>query len=355
MSAGHKKSKPRRVTIRDVAARANVDVSLVSRVLNNHPKASASPATRERIVEAARTLGYQPNVVARGLRMARTWTLGLVLPNLTNPMYAEIIRSAEIRARERGFGVVFGTHVDGQEDATFTRLLQQGRVDGLLTASGVHGDAFLRSVANGGFGPLVMLNRRVRGVRPTVTVDDTAGAALAMQHFVELGHTMVAGIFGPSAIDTTLRRRKGFASAGERAGIRAILIDAHGVDAAMGGSAAEQIFHEHPDVTAIFASTFGIGMGVMRTARRLGVRIPDDVSLIALHDTDLADFLTPALTTVLLPVDEMARQAVDVLIALIDGGSPNSVVVRTPPMLKRRESTARPRRINRLTKAPRSG
>ena len=114
---------PKRVTIRDVAARAKVDVSLVSRVLNNHPKASAAPSTRERILEAARTLGYEPNLAARGLRMARTWTLGLMLPNLTNPMYAEIIRAAELRASERGFRLVFGTHVDGQEDATFMRLL----------------------------------------------------------------------------------------------------------------------------------------------------------------------------------------------------------------------------------------
>ena len=81
-------------------------------------------------------------------------------------------------------------------------------------------------------------------------------------------------------------------------------------------------------------------MGVMRAARRLGVRIPDEVSLVALHDTELADFLTPALTTVLLPVDEMARQAVDILIEIIDGGSPDSVVVRQPPVLKLRESTA---------------
>jgi LacI family transcriptional regulator len=345
----------RRVTIRDVAARAEVDVSLVSRVLNNNPKASAAPATRERILEAARTLGYQPNVVARGLRMARTWTLGLVLPNLSNPMYAEIIRSAELRARERGFGLVFGTHVDGQEDETFTRILQQGRVDGLLTASGIHGDAFLRGVANGGHGPLVMLNRRVRGVRPTVTVDDAAGAALAMQHFVELGHTEVAGIFGPDAIDTTIRRRKGFAAAATEAAINAILINTNGVDATVGSSAAEQIFHDHRNVTAIFASTFAIGMGVMRAARRLNVRIPDEISLVALHDTELADFLTPELTTVLLPVDQMARQAVDILIDIIDGGSPNSVVVRQPPLLKLRESTARPRRSGRSRGAGRAG
>ncbi|HSY88813.1 MAG TPA: LacI family DNA-binding transcriptional regulator, partial [Verrucomicrobiae bacterium] len=187
----------KRITIRDVAARAGVDASLVSRVLNDHPKASAGPATRERILEAARSLGYQPNLAARSLRMARTWTLGLMLPNLTNPLYAAIARAAEGRAQERGFGLVFGTHVEGEAEATFTRLLQQGRVDGLLTASGVLGDAFIRRFANGEQGPVVMLNRRVRGVRAAVTVDDAAGAALAVRHLAELGHTQIAGIFGP--------------------------------------------------------------------------------------------------------------------------------------------------------------
>ena len=200
------KTKPKRVKLRDVAERAGVDASLVSRVLNDHPKASAGPATRMRILEAARELGYQPNVAARGLRTAKTWTLGLLLPNLTNPMYATIARACARRAQERGYGLVFGTHVEGEDADTFVRMMQQGRVDGLLTASGVLGDAFLRRVATGAMGPLVMLNRRVRGVRSFVTVDDTAGAAMATRHLAELGHTEVAGIFGPGAIDTTVRR-----------------------------------------------------------------------------------------------------------------------------------------------------
>jgi LacI family transcriptional regulator len=355
MPATVKQVNRKRVTIRDVAALADVDVSLVSRVLNNHPKASAGAATRARIREAASTLGYQPNVVARGLRMARTWTLGLMLPNLTNPMYAEIIRAAEQRARERGFGLVFGTHVDGEEEATFARLLQEGRVDGLLTASGVHGDGFLRRIANGGFGPVVMLNRRVRGVHPTVTVDDAGGAALALEHLAGLGHKMIAGIFGPETIETSRRRRAGFVSAGEKAGIDVIPIDEPGVDAAVGSAAAELIFHEHAQATAIFASTFGIGMGVLRAARRVGIEIPRDMSLVALHDSELADFLSPTLTTIALPVDEMAQQAVDLLIQLIEGSSPGSAIVRTPPQLKLRGSTARPRGVKRLTKSLGSG
>lgn len=349
MATAASPSRPKRATIRDVATLAHVDVSLVSRVLNNHPKASAAPATRERIFGAANALGYHPNVVARGLRMARTWTLGLMLPNLTNPMYAEIIRAAERRAQERGFGLVFGTHVDGEEEATFARLLQQRRVDGLLTASGIHGDAFLRRIANGGYGPVVMLNRRLRGVHPTVTVDDAAGSALAMQHLVELGHSAVAGVFGPGAIDTSRRRRAGFAAAGERAGIDTILVDAAGVDAPVGNAMAEYIFETHPQTTAIFASTFGIGMGVLRAARRLGVRVPEDISVISLHDSDLADYLSPRLTTIALPVDEMASRAVDLILDIIDGAAPSSIVVRTPPQLRLRESTAMPRKVKRLT------
>jgi LacI family transcriptional regulator len=349
MSAPSSGSERKRITIRDVAALAGVDVSLVSRVLNDHPKASASPATRERILEAARSLGYQPNVVARGLRMARTWTLGLLLPNLTNPLYAAIARAAERRAQERGYGLVFGTQVEGEEEATFARMLQQGRVDGLLTASGVLGDRLLRRFTGGERGPVVMLNRRVRGVRSSVTVDDAAGAALAAEHFAELGHVHVAGIFGPAAIETTRRRRAGFIAASAAAGLRAAVIDTAALDPAAGSQAAIEIFAAHREVTAIFASTFAMATGVLRAARLAGVRIPDDISLLALHDSELADYLSPPLTTVALPVDEMARRAVDLLVDLIGGGAPRNVVVRTEPRLMLRESTGRPRKVKRLT------
>jgi LacI family transcriptional regulator len=339
----------KRPTIRDVAALAKVDASLVSRVLNHHPKANARPATRDRIVKAARTLGYQANVVARSLRMARTSTLGLLLPNLSNPMYASIARAAEQRARERGFGLVFGTHVEGDDEATFAQLLQQGRVDGVLTASGVLGDAFLRRFANRDDTPVVMINRRVRGVRSGVTVDDAAGAALAVRHLADLGHRRVAGIFGPGTIDTTRRRRTGFLSAARQARIKPLAIEANGLDASSGTKAAMDIFARHRAATAIFASTFAQGMGVLRAARRAGLRIPGDLSVIALHDSELADYLSPPLTTIRLPVDEMAHQAVDLLVGLISGETAQAIVVKTEPKLILRESTGECPVVKRLT------
>jgi LacI family transcriptional regulator len=126
-----------------------------------------------------------------------------------------------------------------------------------------------------------MLNRRVRGVRAAVTVDDAAGAAVAVRHLAELGHTHIAGIFGPGAIDTTRRRREGFLAAGKQAGLRATAIDALGLDPAAGNAAAVEIFETHRRVTAIFASTFAIGMGVLRAARQTGVKIPEQISVIA--------------------------------------------------------------------------
>ncbi len=341
-------TKPRRIKLRDVAERVGVDASLVSRVLNDHPKASAGPATRMRILEAARELGYQPNVAARGLRTAKTWTLGLLLPNLTNPMYATIARACARRAQERGYGLVFGAHVEGEDAETFVRMMQQGRVDGLLTASGVLGDAFLRKVATGAMGPLVMLNRRVRGVRSYVTVDDTAGAAMATRHLADLGHTDIAGIFGPGAIDTTVRRLAGFEEAGRLTKIRLTKIEGTGLDPAAGAAAAKTIFQQHREITGIFASTFAIAMGVLHAARIAGVRVPDDVSLVGLHDSELADYLAPALTTVRLPVEEMAGRAVDLLLDQIGGGEQLGVMLRTPPVLIARESTARPRKVKRL-------
>ena len=111
--------------------------------------------------------------------------------------------------------------------------------------------------------------------------------------------------------------------------------------------AAVEIFEAHRQVTAIFASTFAIGMGVLRAARQSGVKIPEQISVIALHDSDYADYLGPPLTTIGLPVEEMARRAVDLLVDLIDGGAPHSVIVKTAPTLMRRESTARPQKTKR--------
>ena len=334
------RGRARRATLRDVAALARVDASLVSRIINDDPKASAAPQTRQRIIDAVRELDYRPNVAARGLRMARTWTMGVLVPSVTNPMYADVIAGADARAQELGYGIVFRTHVEGAREEHFTRLLQQGRVDGLLIASGLLRDAFMRRIASGEDGPVVLVNRRINGLKASVVVDDEAGAALATQHLIDNGHQHLVGLFGPPAIDTSRRRRKGYSKALRAASLDLVAVDMPGWDFRNGYEGTHQIFDAHPQTTAVFVSTMVMAVGAIRALAERGLSVPDDVSLVALHDSDLANFLNPPLTTVSLPVLEMGAVAVDLLASLIDGGPSRSVVVDGEPVLIERRSVA---------------
>jgi LacI family transcriptional regulator len=328
----------RRATLRDVAALAKVDASLVSRVINGDPKAGAAPRTRQRIIDAVEQLDYRPNVAARGLRMARTWTIGVLVPSVTNPMYADVIAGVEGRAQELGYGVVFRTQPEGEREDTFTRLLQQGRVDGLIVASGLLRDAFMRRIASGQSGPVVLVNRRVNRVKASVIVDDAAGAALATRHLLGNGHVHVAGLFGPPAIDTSRRRRSGYTRALQEFGREPIAVDMPGWDFRNGYDGIHQLFDAHPDTTAVFVSTMVMAVGAVRALRERGLSVPEDVSLVALHDSELASYLNPPLTTVSLPVRQMGSDAVDLLASLVEGGEPRSVVVDGEPQLIERNS-----------------
>lgn len=133
-----------RATIRDVARIAKVDPSLVSRIVNKDPKASASPATRKRVLDAVEELGYRANSAARMLKTAQTQMIGLMLPDMANPMYAAIILGVEQRCKELGYGILLGDHAEGNSEKIFTDLLERGQVDGLLIASGILSDTFLK-------------------------------------------------------------------------------------------------------------------------------------------------------------------------------------------------------------------
>jgi LacI family transcriptional regulator len=219
--------------------------------------------------------------------------------------------------------------------------LQQGRVDGLIVASGLLRDAFIRRIASGQDGPVVLVNRRVNRVKASVVVDDAAGAALATRHLIDNGHVNLAGLFGPPAIDTSRRRRNGYSRALRSVGLETVAVDMPGWDFRNGYDGIHQILEAYPDTTAVFVSTMVMAVGAIRGLRELGLVVPDDVSLVALHDSELASYLNPPLTTVSLPVRQMGIEAVDLLANLIDGGSPSSVVVDGEPLLIERLSVRR--------------
>ena len=244
--------RTRRVTLRDVAQVADVDPSAVSRVVNNDPSSSVSEATRKRILDAVAQLGYRPSISARGLRTSRTWTIGFILPSLSNPMYEPIVRGVEMEAETRGYGIVLGSQVEGRSPKTFASLLQEGRVDGLLVASSTLHDDYIREIVEHGPGPVVPVNRRVEGVKSSVVVDDEGASRTAVNYLKSLGHNALGGIFGPAELDTAVRRKRGFLDAVKDGGLASYEVDEQGWGAEHGYAGAHRILSQQPGTTAIY-------------------------------------------------------------------------------------------------------
>lgn len=333
--------RPRRVTLTDVAERAGVDKAVVSRVVNADPKLAIRPETRARVVAAIAELDYQPNATARSLRTARTRSIGLFIPDFSNPIYGEIMSGAEEAATAHGYALVTGSAaVEGRRTRQYLDLLGAGRVDGLLLAGGRITPADRDSLDAGGV-PWLSVNRRIPGSRRYLVLDDEAAARLAVEHLVDLGHRRIAHIAGPDTADTARRRRKGWATALAAAGLEADpeLVEPADYTPGGGGEAVERLLERAPAASAIFVANVASAIGVLAVLRWRGVRVPEQVSVVAVHDLPLAEYLSPALTTVAMPLRELGSRAVQVLL----GGRADEAVgevVREPIHLVVRDSTA---------------
>jgi LacI family transcriptional regulator len=338
----HLEVRPR---LADVAAAAGVTGSIVSRVLNGDPTVSTRPETRERVFEAARRLGYSPNALARGLRRAQTMTMGVILPNLAYAVNAEIIRGAERRALAEGYVVLIADAAEfGPTGAAYQKLVMERRVDGLIVASAIRGESGADYAGDLSL-PVVHVNRRGHTSGVSVSVDDEAGIALAVDHLAKLGHVHFAQIGGPNDVDTARRRRLGFEDRLREHGIvrrRSWILDSDTTESG-GYEAMCKLLGDRKRPTAVVASSFAIAVGAMSAIVRSGLTIPDDISVVGFHDAPIAEFLLPALTTIRMPLAEMAETAVTTLKRLIDGEAVDDIVVSSPkPKLIKRASTARP-------------
>ena len=333
--------------MRDVAATAGVTVSIASRVLNGDPTVSTRAETRERIFEAARELAYIPNALARGLRRSRTMTMGIVLPNVAYAVNADIIRGAERRAAAEGYVLLIADAAEfGPTGIAYERLVMEGRVDGLLVASSIAGEGALVSLPSLSL-PVVHVNRRGDAFGVSVSVDDERGVALAVDHLVELGHTELAHIGGPKDIDTAKRRRAGFIARMKKHElvVPRNRIPEAALNEAGGFEAMQCLLATRRPPTAVVTSSFASAVGAVSAIVSAGLRIPDDISVVAFHDAPIGNYLNPRLTTIRMPLTEMAEAAVFTLRCLIEGDGATDIVVESPePVLVERDSTARPAR-----------
>jgi LacI family transcriptional regulator len=335
------KTRPRsrRPRLRDVADLAEVDISVASRALRNRPELNVRPETQLRIEKAAKSLGYVANPAAASLKTARTSAIGLILPSLFNPGGALIAQGASAQAAASGYLLLIATGT-----AAECIPMLEPRVDGILVASATSEPGALPDTDSVHV-PILLVNRREPGPFPGLVVDDETGARIATDYLVSLGHVDIGHVAGPQQTDTSRRRRAGFESSLRENGlqVRREWIAEGPYDEAGGYIAASAILEQAHRPTALLVSNLLATVGAMSAARRLGISVPEDLSLITFDDVAIAMYIDPPITTVRLPLADLGRQSVGVLTAMIGGSHPDGAIIGTQPEVVLRQSCAPPK------------
>jgi LacI family transcriptional regulator len=332
-------------TIKDVARIAGVSYTTVSHVVNS--TRPVSPAVRMRVEAAIAQLGYVPSGVARSLRARSTSTIGLVVPNSTNPFFAELARGIEDECERNGYCVLLCNSDDNPvKQRNYLRVLQEKRIDGIIVAS-VGIDGALAEGLTGARVPVVTVDRSIEGLSTDlVQIDHEAGAWLATRHLLELGHTRIGCIAGPAITSVSTLRVDGMRRACAEAGVA---LPAEAVVASdftsPGGYRAAQQLLDTLRPTAIFAGNDMMGIGALRAAAERGIAVPAELSVIGFDDIELTRYVYPTLSTVGSSIVRMGETAARTLLERIGGSAGVAPVRRVlSPELQVRDSTAAPRR-----------
>lgn len=331
------------VTIKDVAEKAGVNPSTVSRVINQDPNLSIREETKIRILNAIEELGYRPNAIARSLRLKTTGTVGMLIPDITNPFFPEVIKGAESAAAEKNMSLILcNTDENVEKEEHYIELLAEKRVDGILLASARIQDKTIDSLDKWGI-PYVLVNRRTRRASGSyVVVDDVLGAQLAVQHLIDLGHKKIAHISGFLYTDTGLGRFEGYRRTLNLNGVPFLseyMVEA-GFTEKQGYRAMKKLMAlpEHP--TAVFASNDLIAIGAITAIHEEGLHVPEDISIVGYNDIWLAEKISPPLTTVKLPLYDMGYLSMEMLAKKITHEPVEQEQIILKPELVLRKSVA---------------
>lgn len=332
----------RRVTIADVASLAGVHPGTVSRALNAKTENQVNGETARRVREAAKQLGYTPNSIARGLRTSSSMMIGVIIPDLTNPIFPPIVRGIDSYLGPRGYSTVV-VNTDGSDETErqlFDSLIQR-QVDGLIFATGHSGPSMAAEAYRRGI-HAVMVNRDSRGVPyPAVVGDDSQGIRASLTHLVQLGHRRILHLAGPEGFSTSEIRSRAFDEGCRELGLdgRIVPTSAYSVDA--GQRVMDGVLDsQDPRPTAVVAGNDLLALGAYHSLRSHGLRCPEDVSVVGFNDMPFAGDFQPAMTTVRTPHFDLGAESARVLLDRIEESGLPTVRVVLPVELIVRASTA---------------
>jgi len=333
-------NRPARATIADVARAAGVHASTVSRSLNPTQRGMVTEAVAQRVVAAADALGWRPSPLAAGLRTRRSRTIGLLVPDLVNPIFPPIVRAAETALAAAGYAtLIANTDNDPAREALLIGRMAAHLVDGLMLASVAEGTQALALAARHGI-PAVLINRGLPGATvPAVVNDDAAGIGLAVAHLVALGHRRIAHLAGPPGVSTAIDRRQGFVAAMAAAGLAEGPIRAAAAYSIAAGAAATQALLAGPPFTAIVAANDMLCLGAYDALAAAGRAVGGDVALTGFNDMPFVDRICPPLTTVRIQHAAMGTEAAALLIAAMAEPTAPPRQIRLAPTLIVRGST----------------
>ncbi len=334
---------PRAVTIADVAREAGVHPASVSRALRGI-EGKVSDETRKRIERVASALGYLPNAVAASLRTKRSNLVGVIVPDLGNPLFGPLVTGIELELRGRGF-MCMVAHAS-EEIAGGDELIAafaHRQVSGLLILAAAIGDSMLDEVRRYRL-PTVLINRGLGNRRfSSVVNDDQESVRLVLDHLLELGHRRIAHVAGPADSSTGRGRRRAFLARCRTLDITAQVVEAAAFTRDGGRVAADHLLAGSFSSTAIFAANDLIALGVIDVLRAHRFKIPADVSVVGHNDMPLMDLIAPPLTTVRIDAEHMGRLGAQMLLARLDDPSSGARTRMLRPELVVRASTAPPR------------
>lgn len=332
-------------TLKEVAKRAGVHVTTASRALNPATSSLVNPATIRKVRAAARALRYQPNAIARGLKTARSMSVGVLLPDLTNPLFPPIVRGIEDVLAAAGYTtLIANTDNDATRQVTLFDTLRARQVDGIIAATALRDDRpFLEAHRQGV--RIVLVNRSVEGSEiPAVIGDDHQGVALAVQHLVGLGHKRIAHVAGPPNTSTGRARLRAYREALEDAGLAAdpaLIGVADAFTEVQGAKALRALLDNVEAPTAVVAANDLIALGCLDVFGERGIACPRDVSLVGFNDMPFVDRLTPPLTTVRVPHYQIGAEAARMLLERLGDPDLPAKSITLPVDLVVRGSTAR--------------